>query len=127
MTVQRIDVAGIAKLPTFCHAVQAGDFLFISGTLGTVGDSTTLIAGGVREQTTQTLRNIETVLVSRGLGFGDLVKAQVFLTDMAAFADMNAAYLEVLGDELPARITVGCSALALGALVEIECTAYLGD
>ena len=48
----------------------------------------------------------------------------VFVTDMTQFADMNRAYLEFFGEDPPARITVGCAALALGALVEIDCVAY---
>ena len=54
----------------------------------------------------------------------DVVKAEVHLTDMADFAAMNEAYLEFVGDDPPARITTGTTALALGALVEIDCIAY---
>ena len=52
------------------------------------------------------------------------MKVNVFLTDLSTFGEMNEAYLAVLGDDPPARITVGCSALALGAAVEIDCVAY---
>jgi 2-iminobutanoate/2-iminopropanoate deaminase len=62
----------------------------------------------------------------RGCGatFDDVVKINVYLIDMATFAEMNEAYLAVLGDDPPARITVGCNALALGASVEMDCVAY---
>ena len=127
MTVRRINVDGLARLAAFSHAVAAGDYLFISGTLGSVGEELRLVDGGVSEQTTQTLRNIETILAACGLTFADLVKVQVYLTDMGEFARMNAAYLDVLGQAVPARITIGCTALALGASVEIDCVAYLGS
>ena len=127
MAVKRINVDGLAKLPAFSHAVAAGDYLFISGTLGSVGQTMQLIEGGLAEQTTQTLSNIEAILASCELTLADLVKVQVYLTDMSAFAQMNAAYLAVFGVDVPARITVGCTALALDALVEIDCIAYLGS
>jgi 2-iminobutanoate/2-iminopropanoate deaminase len=53
-----------------------------------------------------------------------VVKVNVFLADMSTFAEMNEAYLSVMGDEPPARITVGRAELALGAAVEIDCVAY---
>ena len=57
------------------------------------------------------------------LGNPSLVKVCVYLTDMSTFAEMNEAYLAVV-DDVPARITVGCSGLALGAAVEIDAIAY---
>lgn len=124
MSIRKLNVDGIGKLPAFCHAVQAGPFLYVSGTLGTKPDSFELVKGGTGPQTTQTLRNIETILKGCGFALADLVKVNVFLADMATFADMNAAYIEVIGDDPPARITVGRAALALGAAVEIDAVAY---
>ena len=54
-----------------------------------------------------------------------MVKVNVFLTDMAQFPAMNEVYLAAIGDDPPARITVGCSGLALGAAVEMDCIAVL--
>ena len=76
------------------------------------------------EQTAQTLRNIRTILQAAGADLEDVVKVNVFVTDMSEFAAMNKAYLEFFSGDPPARITVGCDALALGALVEIDCVAY---
>jgi len=56
-----------------------------------------------------------------------VAKVNVYLTDMAAFAAMNEAYSSVFGDDPPARITVGCTALALGASVEMDCVAFIPD
>ena len=53
----------------------------------------------------------------------DIVKVNVYLTDMTTFGDMNDAYMEFFQSDPPSRITVGCSALALGAAVEIDCIA----
>lgn len=124
MKAQRVIVPDLARLPAFCHATIAGDFIYVSGTLGTLPGSMQLAPGGVAGQTTQTLRNIETILRACGAGLDDLVKVNVFLADMDGFAAMNEAYLSVMGSDPPARITVGKAGLALGAAVEIDAIAY---
>ena len=98
----------------------------MSGTLGTKEESFELVPGGMAEQTAQTLRNIRTILQAAGADLEDVIKVNVFVTDMSQFGDMNKAYLEFFPGDPPARITVGCAALALGALVEIDCVAYKG-
>jgi 2-iminobutanoate/2-iminopropanoate deaminase len=125
MPVQKLNVESIARLPAFCHATIAGKHVYVSGMLGALPGGLDLIEGGVTAQTTQTLRNIEQILAACGASLDDVAKVNVYLTDMAQFAAMNDAYLAVFGDNPPARITVGCTALALGALVEMDCTAVL--
>lgn len=125
MTVKRVTVPGLARLPAFCHATIAGDTIYVSGTLGTLADSMGLAPGGVGPETTQALRNIETILAACGAELANLVKVNVFLADIDRFGEMNEAYLDVMGDDPPARITVGKAALALGAAVEIDAIAYL--
>ena len=124
---KNVVVEGLAKLPAFCHAVVAGDFIYVSGTLGSKSNSLELVEGGTGPQTKQTLRNIEKILAACGATFKDVVKMNVFLTDMSTFAEMNQAYMEILGSDPPARITVGCAELALGAAVEIDCIAYKSE
>ena len=119
-----ISALGLGRLPAFSHATVAGDFVYVSGTLGTREDSFELVDGGMAEQTSQTLRNIRKILEAADAGFEHVVKMNVFVTDMSQFAEMNRAYMEFFAGEPPARITVGCAALALGALVEIDCVAY---
>ncbi|MGI8667234.1 MAG: RidA family protein [Jatrophihabitans sp.] len=125
MALTRINVAGVARLPAFCHATVVGDQVFVSGTLGARAGVLQLVEGGVHAETVQTLRNIEAILAGCGCTFADIAKVTVYLTDMTAFAAMNEAYLSVLGDDPPARITVGCTALALGAAVEMDCVAFV--
>lgn len=124
MDIIKVNVAGLARLPTFCHAVIAGDFIYVSGTLGTEMDSMALVAGGVGPETTQALQHIERILAACGAALADLVKVNIFLADIDTFAVMNQAYLAVMGDDPPARITVGRAGLALGAAVEIDAIAY---
>ncbi len=120
---ERINVDAVGRLPAFSHAAVAGDLIFVSGTLGTKSGSFDLVEGGMGPQTTQTLENIRSILAGAGATLDDVVKVNVYVTDMSVFSEMNRAYIEIFGDEPPARITVGCSALALGALVEIDCIA----
>ncbi|MCB8924489.1 MAG: RidA family protein [Ardenticatenaceae bacterium] len=121
---KKVTVSGLARLPAFCHAVIAGDFIYVSGTLGTKPGSRELVEGGTGPQTTQTLRHIERILQECDASLADLVKVNVFLADMQTFAAMNEAYLALMGDDPPARITVGRAELALGAAVEIDAVAY---
>ncbi len=125
--IRKINVAGVARLPAFCHATVAGDQVLVSGTLGARPGAVELVPGGIAAQTTQTLRNMEAILAACGCGLADVAKVNVYLTDMAGFGAMNEAYLGVFGAEPPARITTGCTGLALGALVEMDCVAFRPD
>lgn len=122
--IKKVTVSELARLPAFCHAVVAGDFIYVSGTLGTKPGSMDLVEGGTKPQTTQTMQNISRILQECGASLADLVKVNVFLADMRTFPEMNEAYLKVIGSDPPARITVGRAELALGAAVEIDAVAY---
>ncbi|MBW2243398.1 MAG: RidA family protein [Deltaproteobacteria bacterium] len=114
---------GLGRLPQFSHATVAGDLIFVSGTLGTLGEAFDLAPGGTGAQTTQTLKNIQTILRAAGAELQDVVKVSVYLADMKTFGEMNEAYSAFFPENPPARITVGGAVLALGAAVEIECIA----
>lgn len=124
MKLKKINASGLARLPAFCHAVVAGDFIYVSGTLGTKPNSMELVKGGTGPETAQALQNIGLILRECGASLADLVKVDVFLADMQTFPEMNEAYLAVMGSDPPARITVGRAELALGAAVEIDAIAY---
>lgn len=121
---QLVNVEGLGRLPQFSHAAIVGDTIYVSGTLGTAPGGLTLVEGGVGPETTQVLRNIETILAACGASLADVAKINVALVDMSQFGTMNEAYGEVFTDHPPARITVGVSALALGAAVEMDCVAH---
>ena len=121
--MEKIVVDGLARLPSFSHAVVTGSTIYVSGTLGTLPDSMELAPGGVGQQTTQTIKNIEQILQARGASLADVVKVNVYVSDIATFNEMNEAYLEAFSNSPPARITVGGVDLALGAAVEIDCIA----
>jgi 2-iminobutanoate/2-iminopropanoate deaminase len=123
VSVRHVNVEGIARLPAFSHAAVAGDTVYVAGTLGTADGELELVGGGAEEQTAQALRHIERILAACGASLDDVVKMNVYLTDMSQFEQMNEAYTSFFSGDPPARITVGCSELALGAVVEIDCVA----
>lgn len=121
--MDNIIVDGLARLPSFSHAVVAGDTIYVSGTLGTAPDTMELTPGGTGPQTRQTLQNIEAILEEAGAGREHIAKVNVYLSDIKTFNEMNEAYVEFFSGPPPARITVGGVDLALGAAVEIDCIA----
>jgi len=124
----KIVAEGLGRLPFFSHASVVGDLIFVSGTLGTRGEGFELAPGGIGPETRQTLENIRTILKSAGADLEDVAKVSVYVTDMADFPEMNAAYAEFFPTDEgpPARITLEVAGLALGAKVEIECIAQRG-
>jgi reactive intermediate/imine deaminase len=118
--------AKAAGLP-FSQAVRVGDVVYLSGALGNVPGTRDLVRGGMEAEARQTMENIGAVLKENGLGFDDVFKCLVMLTDMSRWADFNEVYLQYFKpDRLPARSAFGVNALALGAQVEVECWAYAG-
>ena len=120
-----ISAAAATTSPPFREAVRAGDILFLSGQLGTEPDGSGLVSGGLPAEARQAMSNIGTILARHGLGFSDLVKCVVMLADISRWSEFNAIYLASFGEApLPARSAFGTNGLALGAAVEIECTAH---
>jgi reactive intermediate/imine deaminase len=108
----------------FSEGTAIGGLLFLSGQLGNVPGTLTLVEGGIEAEARQALRNVATVLEGQGLGLGSLLRCTVMLADIADWPAFNAVYAEFFaGVPLPARSAFGCNGLALGARVEIECTA----
>lgn len=110
----------------YSQAVTAGDFVFLSGQIPLDPETSAIVSGGIREQTEQVMKNIEAILSSLGLGFGNVVKTEIYLKNMNDFRDMNDAYARFFADSVkPARATVEVSRLPRDVLVEISCIACL--
>ena len=101
--------------------MRAGEYLFVTGQLGVDPRTNALVAGGTVAQTHQVMRNLQAVLAGAGTTLARAVMARIYLTDFADYPAMNAAYASYFApDRLPARTTVGVTALALGGAVEID-------
>lgn len=107
----------------YSHAVDDGSHVFCSGQTPIDPETGRLKEGGVAEQTHQCFDNLFAVLADGDLGPADVVKVNVYLTDMGDFEAMNEAYAARFDAPYPARTTVGVAALPLGARVEIELVA----
>ena len=112
-----------AALGPYSAAVRAGGLIFTSGQIPADPATGDLVAGGISEQTEQSLKNLSAVLEAAGSNLDKVIKTTCFLTDMADFAAFNAAYGKYFTDHKPARSSVAVRALPKGALVEIECVA----
>jgi 2-iminobutanoate/2-iminopropanoate deaminase len=112
--------------PPFSPVIVSGDTIYLAGHLGRLPYTNDYPDGGIGPQTTQTLENIGATLATIGATHADLVRCQVFLADIADFAEMNAAYRVFFPTNPPARTTVAVAGLAANASIEIECTGVRG-
>lgn len=106
--------------------LRAGDWLIVSGQVG-IGDNGQLVPGGTLAELRQAIANLEAQLATQGAGLEHVVKTTLFLRHMSDFSRMNEVYKECFGDHRPARSAVGVADLPVGALIEIEAWAYVGD
>ncbi len=104
----------------YSQGIQANGFVFVSGQIPLDPATGELVPGTIEDQTRRVLRNVSGVLATAGLGFGDVVKATVFLQDMNDFAKMNAVYAEFFKEPFPARAAVQAARLPRDVKVEIE-------
>src|SRR5262245_37780669 len=112
-----------AAIGPYSQAIDIGDLVFCSGQ-GSIDAATgEFIRGSVEDETQRTLRNLGAVLDAAGVGYADVVKTTVFLTDMNDFAAMNGVYGTFFPDPPPARSTVAVKELPKGFKVEIEAIA----
>ena len=107
----------------YSQAIQVGNLVYTSGQLPINPTTGAFPEGGIKEQTRQSLSNIQAILEEAGLTMSNVVKTTVFLADMNDFADMNAIYAEFFTQPYPARSAVAVKTLPKNALVEIEVVA----
>lgn len=107
----------------FSDAVRVGNMLYLSGAVGVDPETGRLAEGGIGPETRQTMENIRQVLERNGSSMDEVVRCLVMLADIDEWSAMNEVYRTFFEDHYPARSAFGASGLALGARVEIECTA----
>ncbi|NWG38448.1 MAG: RidA family protein [Hydrogenophilaceae bacterium] len=104
---------------TYSQAVKAGSTVFLSGQIGLDPASMQLV-DGIEAQIHQVFRNLSAVCQAAGGTMNDIVKLNVFLTDLAHFPKVNEIMAEYFQQPYPARAAVGVAALPRGALVEAD-------
>lgn len=115
-----------APIGPYSQAVQAGNFLFVSGQVAINPESGELNIGNIEEETHQVMRNLKAVLLEAGLTFDHVVKSTIFLSDMGTFAQVNEVYGQYFTSDFPARETVQVSVLPKNVNVEISVIAVIG-
>ena len=109
----------------YSQATSTDGWLFTSGQVGIDPATGEIVEGGFAAQARQVLANLEQVLANADCSFSNVVKATVYVTDMADFPTLNTLYAEAMGSNRPARSTVEVAALPKGALVEIDLIARI--
>ena len=115
--------AAPAAIGPYSQAIQVSNLVYTSGQLPIDPATGAFVEGGIKEQTRQSLSNVQAVLREAGLSMSNVVKTTVFMADMADFAAMNEVYAEFFAEPYPARSAVAVKTLPKGALVEIEVVA----
>ncbi|MEA2164915.1 MAG: 2-iminobutanoate/2-iminopropanoate deaminase [Thermoanaerobaculia bacterium] len=109
----------------YSQAVKVGNVLYTSGQIALDPATGNLVEGDFAAQAKRVFENLEAVLAAAGAGFDNVVKATVYLTDLANFITLNEIYASYFGETKPARSTVGVAQLPKGGLVEIDLIAIL--
>ncbi|KAI0016585.1 L-psp endoribonuclease family protein [Xylariomycetidae sp. FL0641] len=118
-----------APIPQLSQAVKYNGMVYCSGNIGMSPATKEFAPGGVGPETTQAMTNLKAVLEAAGSSWDNVVKVNIFLTNMDDFATMNEAYTAMLKDVAikPCRTCVAAYQLPRGAKMEIECTAFLNS
>jgi 2-iminobutanoate/2-iminopropanoate deaminase len=110
-------------LGPYSQAVQAGNFLFVSGQLAVDPKISKIVAKDITLQTRQVMMNIKSILEAADYGLKDIVQATVYLSSMALFDEFNREYAKFFEIDFPARATVAAE-LKSDAFVEVSIVAY---
>jgi len=109
-----------AAVGPYSQAVRHGDTVYLSGQIGLVPETGRLMDETLAGQASQVMNNLQAVLQAAGCSLDDIIKVNIYLTDMADFPELNTLYAGWLGEHRPARATVAVAALPLGARVEMD-------
>ena len=104
----------------YSQAIQVGNLVYTSGQIPIDPATGQFVVGGIKEQTRQSLLNVQAILQEIGISMSHVVKTTVFMADMNDFAEMNSVYSDFFTEPYPARSAVAVKSLPKGSLVEIE-------
>ena len=115
-----------AAIGTYSQAVKVGDTVYLSGQIG-LDPVTMQMVDGIDAQIERVFENLKAVTLAAGGSLADVVKINLFLTDLAHFAKVNEAMARHFSEPYPARAAIGVAALPRGALVEADGVMVLGS
>jgi reactive intermediate/imine deaminase len=114
-----------AAIGTYSQAVRTGDTVYLSGQIG-LDPATMQLEDGIDAQAARVFGNLAAVARAAGGSLADVVKLNIYLTDLADFGRINETMSRHFSEPYPARATVQVAALPKGALVEIDAVLVLG-
>jgi reactive intermediate/imine deaminase len=121
-----IAIANAPSSPLYSQGVKAGEYVFVSGTVG-IDPSTGRLSGDtIQDQTRQALKNCAAILQAGGASLEDVTEVGVLLTNPADFAGLNEEYAQWFTSEPPARYVAKLGVELPGLLVSIRMTAFTG-
>ena len=115
---------GAPAIGPYSSALAVGSLVFLSGQIP-LGPDGVVVAGGIREQTTQVLENMRALLSEAGADFSKVAKTTIYLADMADFAVVNELYATCFTEPYPARATVQVARLPRDVRIEIDAIVVL--
>jgi 2-iminobutanoate/2-iminopropanoate deaminase len=114
-----------AAIGPYSHAVRAGELLFCSGQIPLDAGTGELVGDTAAAQARVCLENLGAVCAAAGTTLARAVRITVYMTDLAAFAEVNDVYAGYFGEDPPARVAVGVAQLPRGAYVEMDAVVAL--
>jgi reactive intermediate/imine deaminase len=115
-----------AAIGTYSQAVRVGDTVYMSGQIG-LDPASMQMVDGIDAQIVRVFDNLLAVAEAAGGSLADVVKLNVFLTDLSNFAKVNETMARYFSEPFPARAAVGVKELPRGALVEADAVMFLGN
>lgn len=112
---------------TYSQAVRVGDTVYLSGQIPLVPETMELISGDMEAEIRRVFDNLRAVARAANGSLADIVKLNVFLTDLAHFPLVNRIMAEYFDEPYPARAAIGVAALPKGAGVEMDAVMVLAD
>ena len=109
-----------AAIGTYSQAIKAGNTVYLSGQIPLDPQTMNLVSDDFEAQTVQVFENLKAVIEAADGGFQDVVKLNIFLTDLAHFAKVNEIMGRYFQQPYPARAAIGVAALPRGAQVEMD-------
>ena len=126
MTKQIISTAEApSAIGTYSQARRVGNTIWVSGQIGLDPATMAMVAGGIEAETRRVFANLKAIVTAAGASLDDVVKVNLYLTDLADFALVNRIMAEYFLEPHPARAAVGVAALPRGAAIEAECIVAL--
>ena len=123
------EIISTSKAPqaigTYSQAVKVGTTVYLSGQIPLVPETMEMLSGSVEEQIHRVFKNLSAVAEAAGGSLKDVVKLNVFLTDLKNFPTVNQVMAEYFSEPYPARAAIGVAALPRGAQVEMDAVMVL--